>query len=123
MTEASIQGALLSVDRPVRRQTQYLEAVVVFSPLRSRENLDDRSGQAYYFSLVVEAVVVPYSAAPSDPIQAVPESVGVLVVAGLPKAFSRNVHVVIGGAEVPRQGDIVVSFPEICENLLSPSRC
>ena len=86
--------------------------------LGDRQHLDDHPRQPHHLAVGVEAIVVPDRAAPGDGVQAVPEAVRVLVVAGLLEALGRDVHVVVRRSQVPRQRDVVVPLPEVGQHLL-----
>ena len=92
--------------------------VVFLRPLGGWENLHHDPGETHDLAVGVEAVVVAEGAAPGDVVEAVPESVGVLVVVGLPEALRRDVDGVVGGPEVPGEGDVVVALPKVGENIL-----
>ena len=93
-------------------------AIVLYCPFCEEKDLDDHPGEADYLALVVEAVVVSDGATPGYIVETVPKSVGILVVAGLPEALSRYVHVVVGGPKVPGKGDVLVALPEVGQDLL-----
>ena len=84
----------------------YVAQVVVIA-LGHREDLHDHVAQAGQIAVSVETVVVADSAATGQSVQAVPEAVGILVVAGTRQALRRNVNVVVCRRLEPRdRGDV-----------------
>ena len=92
--------------------------IVLFGPLCVGKDFNHHPREADHLAVFVEAVVVSDGATPGYIVETVPKSVGILVVAGLPEALSRDVHVVVGGPKVPGKGDVLVAFPEVGKDFL-----
>ena len=80
-------------------------AEVLGGSLVGGKDFDDGPGEPDHLAVFVEAVVVADGAAPGDIVETVPEAVSVLVVAGLLQALGGDVDVIVGGAEVPGEGE------------------
>ena len=86
------------------------------------QDLHNHPGQTHNLAVGVETVVVSDRAAPRNAVHTVAEAVSVLVVSGLLEALGRDVDIVICGPQVPRQSDVLVALPEVCQGPLALSR-
>ena len=93
--------------------------VVVVGPVGDREDFNYGVSQAHYLAVGVEAVALADGATPGYVVQAIAETVGVLVIVGHLEAFRGDIHVIVSGTQVPGQSDVVVAISEVAQNFLA----